>query len=176
MLILISISLLLWQMDRASILGDAIEYLKELLQRISDLHNELESAPSSSLVGPTSASFNPSTPTLQTFPGQVKEELCPGSFPSPTGQQSTVSPNLVIVNVKLSTSFSCVIQCYLSLLYVNIHTLKFLSWEMFRQALQCNGTDLYDMTLSEALLSLFVSGRSQDEGRACSQYPHVLCA
>ncbi|KAH9310000.1 hypothetical protein KI387_037911, partial [Taxus chinensis] len=29
-------------MDRASILGDAIEYLKELLQRINDLHTELE--------------------------------------------------------------------------------------------------------------------------------------
>jgi len=96
-------------MDRASILGDAIEYLKELLQRISDLHNELESlASSSSFVGPTSASFNPSTPTLQTFPGQVKEELCPGSFPSPTGQQATVSPNLAI-NVNLGTSFNLVL-------------------------------------------------------------------
>jgi hypothetical protein len=31
-------------MDRASILGDAIEYLKELLQRINDLHTELEAA------------------------------------------------------------------------------------------------------------------------------------
>ncbi|KAL6613889.1 hypothetical protein ACP70R_036159 [Stipagrostis hirtigluma subsp. patula] len=78
------------KMDRASILGDAIEYLKELLQRINDLHNEIESAPSSSLVGPTSASFHPSTPTLQTFPGRVKEELCPASFPSPSGQQATV--------------------------------------------------------------------------------------
>ncbi|WVZ67568.1 hypothetical protein U9M48_016625 [Paspalum notatum var. saurae] len=78
------------KMDRASILGDAIEYLKELLQRINDLHNEIESAPSSSLVGPAPASFHPSTPTLQTFPGHIKEELCPGSFPSPNGQQATV--------------------------------------------------------------------------------------
>jgi len=79
-------------MDRASILGDAIEYLKELLQRINDLHNELESTPSSSaLPTPTGSSFNPLTPTLPTLPSRVKEELCPSNFPSPTGQQARVS-------------------------------------------------------------------------------------
>ena len=76
-------------MDRASILGDAIDYLKELLQRINDLHNELESTPTGSLP-PTSSSFHPLTPTPQTLSCRVKEELCPSSLPSPKGQQARV--------------------------------------------------------------------------------------
>ncbi|KAM7480205.1 hypothetical protein LguiA_028418 [Lonicera macranthoides] len=81
------------KMDRASILGDAIEYLKELLQKINDIHNELESTPPSSSMTPT-ASFYPLTPTPPTLPCRIKEELCPSSLPSPTGQPTRVEVRL----------------------------------------------------------------------------------
>ncbi|XP_028780218.1 transcription factor ICE1 [Neltuma alba] len=77
------------KMDRASILGDAIDYLKELLQRINDLHNELESTPPGSLP-PPSTSFHPLTPTPPTLPCRVKEELCPSSLSSPKNQAAKV--------------------------------------------------------------------------------------
>lgn len=78
----------LWQMDRASILGDAIEYLKELLQRIADIHNELEAAKMEHRSLPSSPSGALTPGTTQVYP-MVKEE-CP-VLPNPESQPPRVS-------------------------------------------------------------------------------------
>ncbi|CAJ1953349.1 unnamed protein product [Sphenostylis stenocarpa] len=74
------------KMDRASILGDAIDYLRELLQRINDLHNELDSSTRGSSL-PPAASFHPVTAT-------VKEELCATTLLSPKDQSAKVEVRL----------------------------------------------------------------------------------
>lgn len=76
-------------MDRASILGDAIEYLKELLQRINDIHKELEAAKlEQSRSMPTSPVGGRTPRPTQGYPAAVKEE-CP-VLPNPESQPPRV--------------------------------------------------------------------------------------
>ncbi|XP_047317703.1 transcription factor ICE1-like isoform X2 [Impatiens glandulifera] len=74
------------KMDRASILGDAVEYLKQLLQKINNLHTELESSPPAG----SSSSFYPLTPTYHSLPNHIKEELCSNSLADPNSQPTRV--------------------------------------------------------------------------------------
>lgn len=71
------------KMDRASILGDAVEYLKELLQRINDLHTEL-------MVG--SSNSKPLVPTLPDFPYRMNQE----------SQASLLNPEVEPTTVEVS--------------------------------------------------------------------------
>jgi len=76
-------------MDRASILGDAIEYLKELQQRISDVHAELEAAKQQQSRSMPSSPITGGRGIPNGLSPAVKEE-CP-VLPNPENQPPRVS-------------------------------------------------------------------------------------
>ncbi|KAK7358703.1 hypothetical protein VNO77_00641 [Canavalia gladiata] len=72
------------QLSIKMVLGNAIEHLKELVERMNNIDNELESTPAGSSLTPAS-SFHPLTPILPALP-----ELCLSSLLSPHGQPARI--------------------------------------------------------------------------------------
>ncbi|KAI5064699.1 hypothetical protein GOP47_0019394 [Adiantum capillus-veneris] len=78
------------KMDRASILGDAIDYLKELLQRINDLHNDLEA--------------NSTTPVTASMPSSGFPPPTPGSFTNQSSSSLTPTSHTAINALSANSS------------------------------------------------------------------------
>ncbi|BBN07600.1 protein MpBHLH16 [Marchantia polymorpha subsp. ruderalis] len=164
------------KMDRASILGDAIEYLKELLDRINDLHNELGSTTpldrppiqqqqqqnnhnnnnssnnNNNVVNSAAlqaAMPQPSSSTLTTC--RVKEEL-PSSIPSPDSQQQ---PQTLRVDVNMGERRGLNIHMFCSrrpgLLLSTMRALDGLGLEVQQAVVSCFNGFALDVFRAEQL-------------------------
>ncbi|XP_044504075.1 transcription factor ICE1-like [Mangifera indica] len=117
------------KLDKASTLRDATDYLKKLLQRISDLHNELESSPSGSFKLP-STGIQPMTSTPPTLPSRVEEELCP----SPKGELARVE---VMEGEGKAVSIHMFCGCKPGLLFSTMRALDNLGLDIQQAVISC---------------------------------------
>lgn len=93
-------------MDRASILGDAINYVRELERKVNDFRNDLRS--SSPTPTPTSSDFNAGSssvnhsepPPSSHSSGQNKDEVT-FSTPQSHNERPTVSDVIITVSTSL---------------------------------------------------------------------------
>lgn len=149
------------KMDRASILGDAVEYLKELLQRINELHTELMAGSSTS---------NPLVPRLPDFLHRMNQE----------SQASLLNPDVEPARVEVSTreGKALNIQMFCSkkpgLLLSTIRALEGLGLDVKQAIISClNGFALdvfqaeqsmgVDVTADEIKALLLHTADNQDE-------------
>nr|PNR59980.1 hypothetical protein PHYPA_002772 [Physcomitrium patens] len=134
------------KMDRASILGDAIEYLKELLQRINDIHSELDAAKQEQ------SRSMPSSPTPrsahQGCPPKAKEE-CP-MLPNP--ETHVVEPPRVEVRKREGQALNIHMFCARrpGLLLSTVRALDALGLDVQQAVISCFNGFALDLFRAEA--------------------------
>ncbi|EFJ15029.1 hypothetical protein SELMODRAFT_119431 [Selaginella moellendorffii] len=135
------------KMDRASILGDAIDYLKELLHKINDLHNELEAAQSEKQI-PHSLPPPPELTPTSTARPLIKEESSTSQAPIAEPEQ----PARIEVKMQKGKDFNIHMFCGSrpGLLLSMMKALDGLGLDVQQAVISCFNGFVFDIFRAEA--------------------------